>query len=151
MLKPGKYYVGDLCYVLSNRWSEVCDQIIVGEDCLDGEFTLPDGTMYALASTKYGDGQYSDQYGNDYCVDAGLIGAVAIADLPAEVQAEIVERKLGHVHEFDKEFTVIGGRSDPKWDGEIRIGSVVVETDPPYDEEEEEYDDGADTYEEEEA
>ena len=75
-MKAGKYYVGDLCYVLGDRWTEVCDLIIVGHKCLDGEFELADGTKFAIYGTAYGDGHYLDQKGNGYPVDSGTIGCV---------------------------------------------------------------------------
>jgi len=56
-MPAGKYYVGDLCYVMdSDEWSQVCSLIIQGEKLLDGEFELPDGRRFAIYSTHWGDG-----------------------------------------------------------------------------------------------
>ena len=44
MMPAGKYYIGDLCYVMTDdEWREICAIIIKGNQCLDGEFELPDG------------------------------------------------------------------------------------------------------------
>ena len=77
MMQSGKYYVGDLCYVMSDAdWNEVCELTIKGNECIDGEFTLKDGRRFAMYGTKFGDGEYRDQYGNSYCVDSGSIGCI---------------------------------------------------------------------------
>ena len=55
-MRPGKYYVGDLCYVMDDEWDDVCSLIIQGNECVDGEFTLPDGRRFASYGTMYGDG-----------------------------------------------------------------------------------------------
>ena len=81
MMKAGTYYVGDLCYVLHERWDEVCELIIEGNRCLDGEFNLKDGTRFAIYGTAYGDGNYFDQNGKSYDVDAGSIGCVLLDNI----------------------------------------------------------------------
>jgi len=117
-MKAGKYYVGDLCYVLGDRWDEVCDLIIVGHNCLDGEFELKDGTKFAIYGTAYGDGVYPDQHGNGYPVDSGSIGCVLVDDI---TEGELDEG-LGNIFDFKESFTT---DSD---DGVIMIGDVVIDT-----------------------
>ncbi len=83
MMRPGTYYVGDLCYVMHPQWKEVCDLMFAsdGNYVLDGEFNLANGVRFALHSTAYGDGTYQDQEGRDYPVDAGLIGCIRVEDV----------------------------------------------------------------------
>jgi hypothetical protein len=126
-LPAGEYWVGDLCYVLGDRWDDVCKLIINGQDCVDGEFTLPDGTRFASYGTAWGDGLYNDDLYNSYGVDAGLIGCVLVSDI-----AETERKNQGHVHVFDKPF--LTGYLDPHEDrpGKIFFGSLVIDTDPDY-------------------
>ena len=119
-MKAGKYWVGDLCYVLHDRWDEFCDKTVVDNNCLDGGLLLSDGTRVAQYHTAHGDGCYCDQFGNDYPVDAGLIGCIRIEDIrdndPGRWDAG------GHVHEFPKEFYTDAD------DGIIHIGHLVIDT-----------------------
>lgn len=130
MMPAGRYYVGDLCYVMDDaEWNEFCKLTIKGNDCLEGEFEMPDGRRFATYSTKWGDGCYRDQSGNEYCVDAGLIGCIRVEDIRAE-KYENLER-LGAIHEFRSDFLTSGGRSTNRgWDGIIQFGLVFIETDP---------------------
>lgn len=130
-MPAGEYYVGDLCYVLGDRWDQVCDLIISGNECLEGKFVLPDGTEFCIYNTKYGDGCYEDQYGNTYDVDAGSIGCVLVSAIKGELPHSDY-----YLLEEHKDFVV--GRKD----GTITIGPLDIDTDP----REEEYDE----YEEEE-
>ena len=42
-MPAGKYYVGDLCYVMTDEeWEEFCGITINGNKCIDGEFQLSD-------------------------------------------------------------------------------------------------------------
>ena len=120
-----KYYVGDLCYVLSNDdWDRYCAQYdwnhpydtAGDEDGYDEEIWLDpekggwdeymedDGTRpwrpcYTYG-TAYGDGVYTDQSGLQYCVDSGGIGCIRVDHANAEKLADAVARGLGHIHEF---------------------------------------------------
>lgn len=80
MMPPGKYYVGDLCYVMHPQWDEFCD-ITIGQEIRDGEFTLSTGVRFASYSTFHGDGSYFDQENRAYGVDAGLIGCIRFDDI----------------------------------------------------------------------
>lgn len=124
-MPAGRYYVGDLCYVLENEWDEFCRLTIQGNECIDGEFTLSDGRKFASFGTKWGDGGYCDQFGNEYSVDAGLIGCVQVLDTQHSVSG-------GHIVEFTRDFDVGGGRGSMNWDGVIHIGHLQINTDPPY-------------------
>lgn len=80
-LPPGKYYIGDLCYVMKQEiydgvWGE-CH----GYDSGAFEHVGDDGTTYhfAVDRTRFGDGSYGGTDQRQYCVDAGVIGIVSIA------------------------------------------------------------------------
>ena len=117
-MQAGKYYVGDLCYVLGDRWDEVCDLIIVDHKCLDGEFELKDGTRFAIYGTAHGDGVYRDQQGNGYPVDSGSIGCVLVDDI---TEGEL-DKMGGNTFDFEEHFET--GEDD----GVIYIGDIEIDT-----------------------
>lgn len=126
-MKAGKYYVGDLCYVLNDSWDEFCDIIIVERRTLDGEFKFKDGRRFATYGTKWGDGYYKDQDGHGYGVDAGLIGCVRVDDIDVGLRDSKSDFG-GRIVTFDKDFDT--------WveNGIIRIGHLSINTDPGFDE-----------------
>jgi hypothetical protein len=127
MMPAGKYYVGDLCYVMHPEWDECCDLFFEGRSdhgCNEGEFQLKDGRRFAAYSTKYGDGLYPTNIGANLSVDAGLIGCIALEDIRDPVANEAHMRGLGTIVEFGTDF-VTG--SDPE-SGLIQFGRVIVET-----------------------
>ena len=126
-MKAGKYYIGDLCYVMHPEWDEFCSLTISGNNVLDGEFNLKDGRRFATFTTKWGDGTYKDEQGRSYGVDAGLIGCIAVEDI---TPSELENLKDGHVVEFVQDFSTFSAG------GIIRIGSICIDTD--YAEEEDE-------------
>ena len=82
MMRPGTYYVGDLCYVMHPQWTEVCGLMFATDGgVLDGEFNLANGVRFSVQSTAYGDGTYYDSEGREYPVDAGLIGCIRVQDV----------------------------------------------------------------------
>lgn len=118
-MKPGKYWVGDLCYALLDEWGDVCSITITGNKCLSGEFKLSDGTPFAMYGTAYGDGCYPDQEGRGYPVDSGTIGCISVDYL-------LKYRGLpngGHVIDFPHEFETSGEKN-----GIIHIGHVSIDT-----------------------
>ena len=67
-MPAGKYYVGDLCYVMHDEWKECCDLFFPyvpghGEQQVEGEFTLADGRRFANFGTRWGDGMYHSNRG----------------------------------------------------------------------------------------
>jgi hypothetical protein len=128
MMKAGKYYIGDLCYVMHDRWDEFCALTCNGHRVLDGEFNLKDGTRFATYTTMYGDGNYFDEEGKSYDVDAGLIGCVALEDINFDDPSNFIAG--GRIVEFVKDFTTFSSG------GVISIGTVCIDTDPEYVEEE---------------
>jgi len=129
MMKAGKYYVGDLCYVMHDAWHEFCELTIEDHVCKDGQFTLKDGREFAFRQTAYGDGTYTDQLGRMYYVDAGLIGCILYDDI--DFTDELNDTKGGQVIEFTEDFEV-------EYDsGLISFGSdLLIETDPDSDDDE---------------
>ena len=132
-MPAGQYYVGDLCYVMTDKeWDEYCSITISNNHCLDGEFEMKDGRRFATYGTAWGDGLYRDQYRNEYSVDSGSIGCIKLEDITAEkykVFGKDIE-DLGAIHTFEYEFTTSGFRGKKEWDGVICIGGVKIETDP---------------------
>ena len=121
MMKAGKYYVGDLCYVMSDaEWEQFCKITIQGNKVIDGEFEMPDGRKFATYSTAYGDGVYHDQYGHSYSVDAGLIGCIKVEDIKDDM-SDIL--RLGAIIDFNEPFEC--SSTD---DGLIKIGFVEIPT-----------------------
>ena len=115
MMPAGKYYVGDICYVLHEVWDEVCD--LIGND---GEFTLKDGRRFACYGTVYGDGCYRDQYGSEYGVDAGVIGCIKLEDIDMADLSNFTTG--GQIRNFATEFKT---GSD---NGNIFFGEVLIPT-----------------------
>ena len=129
-MPAGEYYVGDLCYVMSDRWDEFCNITISGNECMNGEFTLSDGVRFASYGTAHGDGLYEDNFGNEYPVDAGLIGCILVSDI---AESELKGLKYGHIKIFTEPFMT--GYLDPQEGrpGKIFFGSnLVIDTDPEY-------------------
>lgn len=127
-MPAGRYYIGDLCYVMDDdEWDQFCKITIKGDECLDGEFEMPDGRRFATYGTKWGDGEYQDNCGNSYSVDAGLIGCIRVEDIRANKYSYI--ESLGAFHEFATDFVTGGGRGRRDWTGAIQFGKIVIETD----------------------
>jgi hypothetical protein len=124
-MQAGKYYVGDLCYVMHSEWDEVCALLFADRTdhgCNEGEFTLKDGRRFAIYNTAYGDGVYADQFGNSYPVDAGSIGCIRVEDVN-DPQAWLAGM---NVITFDQPFYT-------DTDGSvISIGNIDIDTDPEY-------------------
>lgn len=118
VMPAGKYYVGDLCYVMHDVWDEFCDITIDQHNVKDGVFALSDGRLFATFSTAYGDGEYRDNFGRVYGVDAGLIGCICIEDI-TDPEANL---DGGQVIEFKKDFEV------DSVDKVIKFGDVYIDT-----------------------
>lgn len=142
MFPAGTYYVGDLCYVMHDKWDKFCDATIKNDTCLDGQFII-DGVMVASYGTKYGDGQYLDQEGRNYPVDAGLIGCIRVDEISPD---EIHNVQSGQLITFTKPFKTGSDEDGTIWFGEVRIqtGDTEEEEDDYWEEE----DDYSEDYEE---
>jgi len=117
-MPAGTYMVGDPCYSVPNaRWMEWLESadyknnyILMAE--LDGQMVLG-------FSTAYGDGEYCDQEGNKYPVDAGMIGLVPVDLIEGGPDAD-----LGCVVTFTDDFLCT--RSDA---GLLEFGDIIINTD----------------------
>ena len=137
MMPAGKYYVGDLCYVMHPEWDEVCNLFFADRTdhgCNEGEFTLADGRRFACFNTAYGDGEYFSNMGTSHSVDAGSIGCILLNDIRDDTYADL--SSLGAIIDFPEPF-------ETGTDGStLTFGKVTIETAPEYD-----YDDEGGEYE----
>lgn len=131
----GEYYIGDLCYVMHSEWKDLCDLMIINREVIDGGYSV-NGKEIFIASTAYGDGEYQDEHGNEYGVDSGSLGIIAIKDISEEDKENI---KLGHIFTFKEQFQVSA------CDGGFIFGDVRIDTNDP-DEDEEWYDSNYDDW-----
>ena len=124
-MPAGKYYVGDLCYVMHDCWNEVVDLFYPTSDTqkgLDGEFVLRDGRRFASFDTLYGDGSYRSSIGTRHCVDSGSIGCISVYDIRDQTYSPARLQKLGAIVDFEAPFEVSVDQ------GLIRFGSVEIAT-----------------------
>ena len=140
MMRPGTYYVGDLCYVMHPQWKEACNLMFAtdGNGVLDGEFNLANGVRFAVHGTAYGDGVYDGSDGKQYPVDAGCIGCIRVEDVyDPEWWLEGV-----HAHEFKNPFEIVYDLGTFMFVERLPDGSketvLTIETAPAYEEGEEE-------------
>lgn len=130
-MKAGKYYVGDLCYVMNDAWDEVGGLIFEGRTdhgCNEGEFTLKDGRRFAMYSTAYGDGTYPSNIDTTHCVDSGTIGCILVTDIKDNTDSQERMKELAAIVEFNNDFeTSTDGRV-------IMFDNMEIDTDPMMDE-----------------
>ena len=122
MMPAGDYYIGDLCYVMHEEWDEVCSLFFKGNTngrCNQGEFVLKDGRRFAGYNTKWGDGEYRDQFNNRYLVDSGCIGCILVSNI---VEMDKRNIDLGNVIKMTKEFDT------SNIDGLISFNNITIET-----------------------
>ena len=127
-MPAGKYYIGDLCYVMHDVWDECCNLFfpyVPGQNELhqiDGEFTLKDGRRFANFGTVYGDGTYRSSIGTDHCVDSGSIGCISVYDIQDKTYDLERLQQLGAIVDFEAPFEVSADY------GLLKFGSVMIET-----------------------
>lgn len=124
IVPAGKYWLGDPCYVIrSNDWLQFCNEYSWQEDKDNSSVTLENGINVLAFSTYYGDGCYNDQHGNEFSVDAGLIGLVPHEYLENDFESNSTTyAHLGTVVEFSEDtlcFTV---------DGILTFGNHIIDT-----------------------
>jgi hypothetical protein len=130
----GKYYIGDLLYVMHDAWHEIC----LDHDEHNGTLReLKDGRQFWFDNVSYADGaSFCDLEGNEYCVSSGSIGIIASDDILYHPENHT---DLGNdLVEFDESFEVFCD------DGVFHFGDIVINTDDEdcYDEEYDQDDDG---------
>jgi len=118
-MPAGEYWVGDPCYAVpADRWMEWLEA--AGYQTQDRYLLAHlDGKPVLGISTAHGDGCYPDDHGNEYPVDAGLIGLV-----PVEIAADNDAHHLEGMHRvrFDSDFEC---RYD---EGVIVLGHIAINT-----------------------
>jgi hypothetical protein len=125
--EAGRYYIGDLCYVVEDKdWMPLLKET----NYLEGENIKYKNRSIFSARTAYGDGVYKDNFGHEYGVDAGILGI-----MPMDIVHHNPSMSGGMIWEFDEEFTVSAE------DGFFVFGHVRIETkEEEEDDEDEEYD-----------
>lgn len=129
-MPAGKYYIGDLCYVMHDVWDECCDLFFPANHPpkgVEGEFTLADGRRFASFATAYGDGEYRSSIDTSHSVDAGIIGCIRAEDIRDNEYTLEFLLKLGAFVEFTEPFEVSADQ------GMLTFGHVQIETAGGYD------------------
>ena len=143
-LPAGEYLIGDPCYAFDNYGPDYWGVWLDATPTMPGTHSWPrlmdaeiQGFRVVGMGTAYGDGAYNDQFGNEYGVDAGMIGAVptdALVKLYPEyagLDEDSLEAKTQmKVFTFDEPFDV------SYENGVITIGHIEIDTDPEFDEDE---------------
>ena len=95
VLPPGKYFVGDPCFGLSefnhhNLWGEEYEY-------KNGRFDLKNNNKYfAVHNTHYGDGKFYDTKNRKYIIQTGMLSMVNL-DLIDDIN---ISKKNGNIFEF---------------------------------------------------
>lgn len=132
-MPAGRYYIGDLCYVMHDVWDECCDLMFVSDEQgfpqeVKGEMALKDGRRFASFGTTWGDGEYTSNIGTSHSVDSGSIGCIRVEDIRDNTYEDI--ESLGAIVEFDQPFEVSEDR------GLLVFGHVKIETNADYNDDE---------------
>jgi hypothetical protein len=133
-MPAGRYYIGDLCYVMHPEWDECCELFFPPGHPprgVEGEFTLKDGRRFASFSTAYGDGTYSSNTGTSHSVDSGSIGCIRAEDIRDSEYTSEYLAKLGAFVEFTEPFEVSNDQ------GLLTFGHVQIKTAGGYEHDEE--------------
>ena len=133
-MPAGKYYIGDLCYVMHPEWNEVCDLFFPADrppKGVEGEFVLKDGRRFASFATAYGDGTYRSNRGTEHSVDSGSIGCIRLEDIRDQQYSLEQIMQLGAIIDFEAPFEVSADQ------GLLKFGPVEIETAGGYDWDEE--------------
>lgn len=111
VLPSGTYFIGDNGYLASENGKAWDAWVSIADEMSDG-FSKPiSGACYneyyvVGSNTAYGDGTYSDNHGNKYSVDSGMIGATPIG-LLEEMGVSLEKFKnLGHFYKFKNTVTL---------------------------------------------
>jgi hypothetical protein len=97
--EPGRYWVGDISYVVSD---EMYEHWLHEEGAQDGGFKY-DGKDYAVHETQVGDGCFSSSIEDvEFPVDAGIIGVVPLSFVDGSKMSYF---NFGHVLEAHDKFT----------------------------------------------
>ena len=117
-MPAGKYFLGDPCYFFSDKSHDEWLHFLAVNDYYDSEgagFLAGTNLKTCVFPTRYGDGEYTDDYGRQYGVDSGLIGLIPYldgSDIPSYV----------HVVEFEKDFECFNDN------GYLNFGDIAIDT-----------------------
>lgn len=129
-MPAGRYYIGDLCYVMHPEWSECCELFFPPGSSgrgVDGEFVLKDGRRFANFGTAYGDGEYRSNVDTLHSVDSGSIGCIRAEDIRDTEYDVVTIERLGAFVDFPEPFEVSEDA------GMLLFGHVQIETNTDYD------------------
>jgi len=126
-MPAGRYYIGDLCYVMHDAWDECVDLFFPPDEKgfpggAEGEFVLKDGRRFASFGTAYGDGTYRSNLNTFHSVDSGSIGCIRVEDIRDNTYDSAKIEELGAIVEFDQPFEVEADQ------GLLIFGHVEIET-----------------------
>jgi hypothetical protein len=129
----GRYYIGDPCYAVPrDLWMEWLGASDYTNDAREHVLAgTVNGYQVVGVATAHGDGVYTDQLGNKYPVDAGLLGLVPVG----LVEGERLDLMLIDLQEpaecwHDTET------------GDVHLGPTIIETGAGDDEDEDDEEDG---------
>ena len=126
--KAGKYFIGDLSYVLPRKdWMKLCEGLFSRGD-EDTGFKIRGRDVF-VAGTAYGDGEYKDADGNMYSVDTGTLGIAPLELCNQKYIKDIIENGGGQIESFARAFEVSASG------GRFQFGHVLIATDGSDDEE----------------
>jgi hypothetical protein len=114
VFEPGKYYIGDLCYVINN---ENWDKLLNDTEYFQNEYQEFKGQQIFACSTVYGDGIFYDNNDTSYPVDAGILGI-----MPYDLIDDKKGIKNGSVVTFDEDFEVF------EENGIFTFGNIEIDT-----------------------
>ena len=124
LLPKGKYFIGDLSYILPD---DIYEEYVVSS-LSDGaivKIVTDEGEEYlsCFGFTFDGDGLFKDKAENEYSVDTGIIGIVQLynEDIASEAR-RLMEEGLAQIVEFEEEFGVSAET------GVFNFGHVVIDT-----------------------
>ena len=121
-LPAGVYAIGDPCYTIKDEsWDKVLDISRFFEDDGYHEYDQDGEKRHVCAiSTAYGDGTYTDQFGKEYGVDAGLIGIRPYDEVLKDSKSAY--KSAYHVYEFTEPFCV------EERNGVLKFGHIEIDT-----------------------
>jgi len=130
LVPAGQYVIGDPCYAVPDQYwmplLESCNYFNNPIGFFSRSGYASDKTFVLAFGTKWGDGCYRGTDGNEYPVDAGLLGLV-----PFNVVEDLSEHE-GFIVTFDKETLCVDDGS-----GKLRFGHITIDTDPTEEEDDE--------------
>ena len=124
IVPQGSYVIGDPCYAVPyDYWHDLLQSCNYFESPIGYIKTGVEKFSVLAFGTKWGDGCYRGTDGNEYPVDAGLIGLV-----PIDLVTDLSDHKIVN---FSKDTLCVDDGS-----GKLKFGHITIDTDP-LDEEEE--------------